>query len=377
VKILYPDGFSAAYGIGPLDWGPGITFRPLHVSFASFVTRFPYVLGVGMLLSALKERPFAFHAHDLSTSVIALAAARFRGCYCVCDFHEWYSENVTWDEATKTFRPHSSLARRTYALVEKLVLWRATAVVTVCDSIAHGLRTMRRTPREVTVVRNIPPVSALLPTSDRESPLRRQLGLRDDAFLLLYQGGTGPSRLLEPIIEAMKLAPRAVLAIRGPGIETYGKDYLEVAASHGVVDRVRCLPPVPSNMVVEAAAEADAGIWTLPNLCKNFSYALPNKLFEYLAAGLPVLAADYPETARIVTGYEVGLTFDPYSPQSIAASLNRLIEDSVLRARFADNARAALEDMRADREWHKLVALYEGLASGGAPAAPPVLAGPA
>ena len=98
-----------------------------------------------------------------------------------------------------------------------------------------------------------------------------------------------------------------------------------------MADRVKLEPPVPSSDVVAAARGADAGIWTLPALCRNFTFALPNKIFEYLAADLPVLVAHYPEAKRLVLEHEVGLAFDPYDPQSIAQSIKRLMQDEPFR----------------------------------------------
>ena len=178
---------------------------------------------------------------------------------------------------------------------------------------------------------------------------------------MLYQGGTGPTRLIEPIIEALTLATEATLVIRGPGIEVYRKDYERLASALKLDGRVICLPSVPSEEVITAAVGANAGIWTLPDLCKNFRYALPNKLFEYLAAGLPILVADYPEARRLVEHYQVGLTFDPYSPASIAAQINQLIDQPELYRHFAQNTRLALDDMQAEQEWQKLVVLYQNL----------------
>ena len=366
VKLLYPDYFSAHHKVGALDWGPNVSFRPLPHYMSAYIFGFPYVLGFGFLKEAIRERPFAFHAHDLSTALVGLAAARFTGAHCVCDFHEWYSENVTWDEVTKTYAAHPRRVQAVYRMAERAVLHRATAVVTVCESIARELKAMCSNRREILVVRNVPSVVGARGGSSGPD-LRQELGIAPNQFVLLYQGGTGPTRLLEPVIEAMVHAPRAVLVIRGPGIEYYGPGYLELAASLGIDDRIFCLAPVKSDQVVVAASGADAGLWTLPNLCKNFSYALPNKLFEYLAAGLPVLVADYPEVARLTNDYGVGLTFDPYSPESIAACVNELIDCPDIRKRMAANAREALIDMRTDREWQKLVRLYVELAEGRTP----------
>ena len=118
---------------------------------------------------------------------------------------------------------------------------------------------------------------------------------------------------------------------------------------------------MPSRDVVNAAVGADAGVWTLPNLSKNFYYALPNKIFEYLASGLPVLAANYPEAHKMVEGNGVGLCFDPYDPRSIAAQINRMADDPALLRSFREAIDGVLEKIDAGKEWEKLVAIYNAL----------------
>jgi len=360
VKILYPRPSSVAPPAEAPDWGPRVTALALPGYFAYYIARWPYVLGFNLLRAALRESPLAFHAHDLDTAVIALAAAGRTGAYAVCDFHEWYSENVTYDSFQDRYVSHPRFKKTIYRFVERTVLRRASAVITVCDSIANDLARMVTPPRDVAVVRNVP-------SGDEEGccagacvPLRQQIRA-EDQFLVLYQGGVGPSRLLEPVIEALKYAPSAHLVIRGPGLDRYQAHYVEVARKAGVADRLTCLPPVPARAVVEAARTADAGLYTVPNLCKNIAYALPNKVFEYLAAGLPLLVADYPEVRRLVERYPVGLLFDPYSPMSIAAAINRLAREPELRRSFADGTRRALTDMKADVEWRKIVEIYRAL----------------
>src|SRR5262249_54974181 len=108
--------------------------------------------------------------------------------------------------------------------------------------------------------------------------------------------------------------------------------------------------------------------WTLlANVGLNFKFSLPNKVFEYLAAGVPLLGADLPEVRRLVDRYRVGLCFDPECPRSIADAINRFTDDDFLRTCRA-NIAGALEDLRADREWDKLAELYCSLREG-APAA--------
>jgi glycosyltransferase involved in cell wall biosynthesis len=183
--------------------------------------------------------------------------------------------------------------------------------------------------------------------------------------MVLYQGGVGPSRNLEPVIRAMAVVPRAVFVIRGPGIDFYGPQYLRLATEVGAEGRVYCLPAVPSARVVAEARAADVGLWTLlGNAGLNFRYSLPNKVFEYLAAGIPLLGADLPEVRKIVNGYRVGVCFDPDDPNSIAAAINRLAEDEGYRRSCQANVAGALQDLQADREWAKLASLYRHIAGG-------------
>ncbi|MDA9430545.1 hypothetical protein XH88_01860 [Bradyrhizobium sp. CCBAU 51627] len=308
--------------------------------------------------AAVRTKPFAFHAHDLSTAYAAMAAARYRGAHLVVDFHEWFSENVHWDVAASAWVPYRDDWKRELQELERRCLAEASATVTVCDSIADAMHTELGGARPV-VIRNIPDISRT-PSRDYP-PLKQQLGLPESSFVLLWQGGTGPTRLIEPIIEALAQVPECIFVIRGPSLDLFGTDYLSLARRVGAEDRLKLVPAVPSSDVVAAARGADAGIWTLPALCRNFTFALPNKIFEYLAADLPVLVANYPEAKRLVEEHNVGLTFDPYDPNSIALALNRLVREQELRLSFAANAKSALGRLDAASEWRKLVSLYGGL----------------
>jgi len=138
----------------------------------------------------------------------------------------------------------------------------------------------------------------------------------------------------------------------------FGDGYRSLSKQLGVENQLVLLPPVKSAEVVEAAVGADAGIWTLPNLSKNFYYALPNKIFEYMAAGLPVLAANFPEARKMVEENGIGLCFDPYDPHSIAAQIRRLIYEPGIAERCRSAIPEVLKNIRAEEEWDKLVRIY-------------------
>lgn len=358
VSVICPEPFEGAASTVDLDWGPGVAINWIHKSGGDFVNYRPGFLADGLYREAVKFRPFAFHAHDLNTAYAALAAARWTGAHLVVDFHEWFSENVHWNAAMEAWVPYDPNWKADLQALEARCLREASLIVTVCDSIADAM-SAELGGRRPDVVRNIPSLSAV--ELRPYSPLKAELGLPPTSFLLLWQGGTGPTRLIEPIIEALVAAPECVFVIRGPSLDLYGPAYIELARKIGVEKRLILLPPVPSGDVVAAARSADAGIWTLPALCRNFTLALPNKLFEYLAAGLPILAADYPEARRLVTGNHVGLMFDPYDAQSIANAVNSMIGEPSLARDFRTNTRIALDKLNAEQEWQQLVLLYDNL----------------
>lgn len=352
----------------PLEWGPNISFRLLPFTTGWYSGAFPWCFEEEVFGELLKEEAWAYHGHDLDTALMVLAAARKKQAACVCDFHEWYSENVSFSQRTQTFYPHRFYKRLWYRRLEQLVIHRATEVVTVCQSIADLMERVYCARRPIHVIRNIPSLDQIA----QDAPplhLRDALGLRPDTRIVLYQGGVGPSRNLEPVIQAMAQVRNAALVIRGPGIREQQERYLKLARRAGANGRVFCLPPVSADRVVAEARAADMGLWTLlSNVGLNFRLALPNKLFEYLAAGVPVLGADLPEARKLIHGYQVGETFDPDDPNSIAAAIGRLADPLRLQV-CRSNIPSAMKDLRADVEWDKLVQLYKRILKDAAPEA--------
>jgi glycosyltransferase involved in cell wall biosynthesis len=358
VTVICPELSEGAGVTYNIDWGQGVLINYIPPTGSAFMSRKPGYYADLLYFAAVRMKPFAFHAHDLSTAFAALAAARVRGSHLIVDFHEWFSENVHWDPKLSAWSPYPPDWKSDLQKLEARCLVEASATITVCDSIALGMEAELGGKRP-NVVRNIPDLH-IRPTQNY-IPLKQQLGLPESTFVLLWQGGSGPTRLIEPIIEALAHAPECVLVIRGPSLDLFGPEYQALARRIGADKRLLLIPPVPSRDVVAAAHGADAGIWTLPALCRNFTYALPNKIFEYIASGLPVLAAHYPEAKRLLADHDIGLTFDPYDPRSIAAVINQLIEDPALATRFRRNTSAALQRLDAGAEWQKLVTLYDSL----------------
>jgi len=336
VAIAAPDFRK---GVTP-DWGPNVFFKFCPVVAAWDINRFPWIFSGHMLRTALEVAPLAYHCHDLWTVWIGAIAAKRQDSKLVVDFHEWFSENVS-----HTMRPHRGLRKLTYRALEKYALRRADVVITVCQSIADELKTMIR--RDIELIRNIPSLAC----GSRTYPtIREQFHIPDGLFIILYQGGVGPTRNLGPIIKALTHMPDVALVISGPGIDSYGEEYRETAAKIGVEDRLYIGAPVPSADVIAAANGANAGIWSLDPVCKNFYYALPNKIFEYLAAGLPVLVANLPEVKREIIDRSLGYAFEHSDCASIAAAVSRLRKDNTIKMR--------VQIAKFEPDWSRLPKIY-------------------
>jgi glycosyltransferase involved in cell wall biosynthesis len=179
-----------------------------------------------------------------------------------------------------------------------------------------------------------------------------------DNVRVLYHGILMRGRGLEQAIDSVHLWDRRFsLTLRGPGEPAYIDGLVARIAERGVADRVSIAPPVPMTALVSEAAGFDIGFFALPAHSLHNSFALPNKFFEYLMAGLALCVSDLPEMARLVRRYETGVLMADLSPESIAQSINGLDRDIINR--FKRNSLLAAKELNWDRLQDQMVQAYE------------------
>ena len=177
------------------------------------------------------------------------------------------------------------------------------------------------------------------PGEPRSRRIHEQLGLDRKAAVVLYQGGFSRDRGIEQLIEAIRLVPDAALVLMG-----YGRlrAELEVVAADPALDgRVRILPAVPPAELLDWISAADIVAMPIQPTTLNHRLTTPNKLFEAMAAGVPVVASDLPGMASIVRDTGAGLLVDPTDPTAIAAAITSLVSDPARRAELGGKALAA------------------------------------
>ncbi|WAI84353.1 MULTISPECIES: glycosyltransferase family 4 protein [Achromobacter] len=295
--------------------------------------------------SALQFRPTVFVAHDLPMLAVAHRAAHACGARLVYDSHELFAE-----------QEFSNSERKRWRHIEGQHIGACDAVITVNPSIARELETRYELENPVNVIYN---AAYLESPSPAKGKLRRQLGLPDDARILLMQGGLSAGRNIDTLVRAMaKVKTQDVhLVLLGDGqITRYLK---RMVRSLHLENRVYFHPAVPQHALPEYTIDADLGVIPYLASCLNNRYCTPNKLFEYVAAELPMLASDLPEISRIVNEFNLGLTTDFGSEASIAQGIDNCFAKSDRLVQWRQNAARARNQLCWEQEERKLISIFE------------------
>jgi glycosyltransferase involved in cell wall biosynthesis len=233
---------------------------------------------------------------------------------------------------------------------------RCAAIIVVSPSIEKEM-CKRYSCSPVALVRNIAPYRKV----SRSGKLREQLKLAPHTRVALYQGYLQPDRGLDLLVKAAPfLEKNVVLVLMGEDrLGTQGK--LEaLITSEGVADRVKIIPAVPYTELLEWTASADIGLIIYrQDYSQNVQMMLPNKLFEFLMAGVPVLASPLNDVADIIRSYDVGQVVSSLAPADIGAAINAMLTNQSALDRMRYNAlKATQEDLNWEKEQQQLVHLY-------------------
>jgi glycosyltransferase involved in cell wall biosynthesis len=270
-----------------------------------------------------------WHLHDFFA--LAAVAPRLKdGVPVVYDAHDLFLESGTTLHLPR-------LARRLLRWYERRLVSKVSAVVTVNESIADVLAKRYR-PRRVEVVHNCPDWSP--PPTDRPTLIRDAARVPVDAPVILYHGSLTTNRGIEQLMDAL-VEPgleRAHLVLMGFGAQK--EEYGARAQDPRWAGRIHVLDAVPPEDLLAWVAGADVGAMPIQASTLNHYLSTPNKLFESLGAGIPVVVSDFPTMRRIVLDDPrgpLGAVCDPSSARAIAAALRSVLE-------LADVDRAALRD---------------------------------
>lgn len=297
-------------------------------------------------------------ANDLDTLLPAYLVARLRRKKIVYDTHEYFTG--TPEVFT---RP---VVLKVWKWLENRLFPKQETIITVNNSIANLYK--KEYGKEIHVVRNVPPYREPIPRkslnelnipgmNDLNEPGDKGRGKKK--IIILQGTGINVDRGAEELVEAMQPehgVEGAILLIIGGGNAV--ESIREKVETRRLTQRVIMLPRMAYNELFDYTIHASIGISIDKDHGLNYRFSLPNKLFDYIMAGTPVLASNLPEVSRIVDQYEVGMKIRSHDPAHIAACIRGMLEDEQQLRIWRENCLQAAKELCWENEVKTIKDIY-------------------
>ena len=279
-------------------------------------------------------------SNDLDSLPANYLASMFRNKKLVYDSHEYFTEVPELIGRKRT--------QNIWLKIEKHILPKIKNAYTVCESLAKIYNEKYNV--SFKVVRNAP-------LKTKENLTAIELDFLKSKKVILYQGALNVGRGIEKTISAMKYLENAVFLIIGKGDIT--EKLKQFAGKEGVTDKVKFLGRIPFEKLSAYTKLADLGISLEENMGLNYYYSLPNKIFDYIQAGVPILVSDFPEMKKIIDEYHVGICTLENDPEKLAGIIKKVLSDEFLQNEWKANLLKAAEDLCWEKEEKILKGIFE------------------
>lgn len=283
----------------------------------------------------LTQKPDALCSIDLDTILPGLLVSALKRIPRIYDAHEYFTElkEVRTRRFVKAF----------WTAVERLAVPKFANGYTVSEGLAAAFG--RRYGRSYAVIRNLPVLQPVTEAAPREP-------------FLVFQGAVNEARGFEYLIPAMKSVPYK-LVVCGDG--NFMQQLKALIREQGVEEKVELRGMMLPEDLRNVAARAALGIGLAEKEGTNQYHALPNKFLDYLHAGLPQVAMNFPEYQKINAQYRIAVLLDDLSVDGVATVINQTMQDKALLQEMSDNARQARLIYNWQKEEEKLLQFYAQL----------------
>ena len=281
-------------------------------------------------------------SNDLDTILPNFFVSKLKRCKMVFDSHEYFTETPELVN-----RP---LVQKVWKRIESFVVPKLPEMITVCDSIADLFR--EKYGIKCHVIRNIPPRKVLPPKGEKAA-----LGLPTDKHLLVLQGsGINIQRGAEELVQAMLHLDGCFLMIIGGG------DVLpilkQMVEDLEITDRVRFFPRMPYAQMMAYTQLAELGFCLDKDTNLNYRFSLPNKLFDFIQAGVPIVASHLTEIEKVIRQYDIGTFIGNHKPETISDTIREALSDEKRIAVWKQHLTIAARDLCWENEEQKLLEVY-------------------
>jgi len=255
------------------------------------------------------------HCNDLNTLPAGVFAKMFnRKLKLVYDSHEYAINDTPYESKISIWLKY---------FIERILIQFADKVITVSNSIANEYKRLYNIPKP-SLILNCPRYHE----QQKKDIFRNEFNIRSDQNIFLYQGGLSHGRGIEILLETFKIIDddNSVIVFMGYGpleglIKESSKEY----------ENIYFHPAVPPDELLDFTSSADFGILFYENNCLNHYYCSPNKMFEYLMAGIPVLVSNLYEMKNLVEQYQIGIVATSNSVKGFTKSIEESLNQDYLR----------------------------------------------
>ncbi len=248
-------------------------------------------------------------ANDLDTLLPNYLFSKIKKSKLIYDSHEIFCEVP---ELINT-----PFKKRIWEALEKMIVPRLKNCITVNQSIAKWFKNKYQVNFEV--VRNIGNLPVSLKLKSRE-----ELGIPSNKKMILIQGaGINIDRGAEECVAAMSYLNDVVLYIIGSGDVIELLKYTTI--KNGLENKITFIDKLPANELIHYTACADLGLTLDKDTNLNYRYSLPNKIFDFINAGIPILSSRLPELEALITNYQIGDFIENHQPMHIANKMNEML----------------------------------------------------
>ena len=299
----------------------------------------------GVKDAIVNYQPDIIHANDLNALIPAYLASRKLHCKLVYDSHEINVENYTTEG-------RSSIANVMKA-VEQYLVKRVDLMVCVSHAAADYFASTYGISKPM-VVTNCSLRKETLTEKSQKHP----------GFEVINHGQFYPGRGYEEMVEAAELVkgfPNIHICVRG-----FGKleESMRKQVKEKQLDQFIFYPPVNVEQLIPEAARSHVGIAITKPVCLNFKLSVSNKLFEYAAAGLPVIMSNIPEHRYLNEKYHFGLILPDNTPQSLADAVLQLYQERELYQQLAANSKRMSQEVNWENEFARLIQAEKEMLAG-------------
>ena len=285
-------------------------------------------------------------SNDLDTLLPNYLISKMRGAKIVYDSHEYFTGVPELE--------NSPFKRNVWRRIERFVFPKLKYVFTVNDSIAKLYRDEYNV--DVKVVRNVPMLSSVKKVDRWKT--KTELGLPENKKIVLLQGaGINVDRGAEEAVQAMQYVNEAILLIIGSGdvIDVLKQMVIELQLQ----EKVRFIAKIPFEELLQYTHHADIGLTLDKDTNINYRFSLPNKVFDYIHSGIPVLASALVEVRKIVEQYNVGAIAENHDPAHIADRIEYMLSSPAKLSEWKENAKVAAVELCWENEKQVLVDVYK------------------